>query len=73
MVVERAELRQVAMGLLEVVAEDLLVLGCALAVHAVRPLDELLVERRARALENALVGGVADEDVVEAERVLLGS
>ena len=39
-VVERPELGQVAVRLLQVVAEDLLVLGRALAVDAVRPLDE---------------------------------
>ena len=71
MVVQRAELGEVAVRLLEVVAEDLLVLRRAFAVDAVRPLDELLVERRASALEDPVVGGVADEDVVEAKRFLL--
>ena len=71
MVVERPELEEVAVGLLEVVAEDLLVLDRALAVHAVGPLDELLVEGRAGALQHAVVRRVADEDVMEAERVLL--
>ena len=68
-VVERAELREVAVGLLEVVAEDLLELdlAAALAVDAVGPVDEALVERRPGALEQAVVGGVADQDVVEAE------
>ncbi len=70
-VVERPELGQIAMRLLEVVAEDLLVLRRALAVDAVGPLDELLVERGPRALEDRVVGGVANEDVVEAEGVLL--
>ena len=59
------------MGLLEVVPEDLLVLRRALAVDAVGPLDELLVEGRPGALEDPLVGRVADEDVVEPERLLL--
>ena len=59
------------MCLLEVIPEDLLVLGGAFAVDAVGPLDECVVERRARALEDSLVGGVADEDVVEAERCFL--
>ena len=73
MVVERAELGEVAVRLLEVVAEDLLVLGRApVAVDAVGPLDEALVKRRAGALEEALVRGVADEDVVEAVRLVLG-
>ena len=59
------------MSLLEVVAEDLLVLRRALAIHAVGPLDERDVEVGPRALEDAVVRGVADEDVVEAERVLV--
>ena len=47
---------------------DLLELGpaVALAVHLFGPVDESLVKRRARALEDPLVRGVADEDVVEA-------
>src|SRR5207248_11309723 len=69
-VVERPQLRQVAVRLLEVVAEDLLVLARAVAVDAVGPADELLVQRRARALEQSLVGRVPDEHVVEAPRIL---
>ncbi len=72
MVVERAELGEVPIRLLEVIAEDLLVLGRALAVDAVGPLDELLVKRRAGALEDSVVGGVPDEDVVEAIRLFFG-
>ena len=65
-VVERAELREVRPGLLEVVAEDLLELGAAVAVDLVGPGDEPLVEVGAAALEDAVVGGVADHDVLEA-------
>ena len=56
-VVERSELAEVAMGLLEVVAEDLLELerAVALRVAGVRPRDESLVERRPGALEEAVV------------------
>ena len=45
-IVERPELREVRPGLLEVVAEDLLELGAAVAVDAVGPDDEALVEIR---------------------------
>ena len=64
-VVERAELREVAARLLEVVAEDLLELGATVAVHLVRPRDEPLVQVGAGALEDRVVGGVADHDVLE--------
>ena len=54
------------------VAVDLLELrpAVALTVHALRPVDEALVERRASALEDSLVRSVADENVVEAVLVL---
>ena len=60
---------EVAVRLLEVVAEDLLVLGLALAVAVdlLGPVREPLVQRRARPLEHAVVRGVADQDVLEAE------
>ena len=45
-VVERAELGAVAVGLLEVVAEDLLVLADALAGEPLEPVGEALVQRR---------------------------
>ena len=70
MLVERPELRQVPVGLLEVVAEDLLVLQRAVAVDDVRPADELLVQLGARPLQQRLVGRVADERVVEPPRLL---
>ena len=60
------------MCLLEVVPENLLVLDRALAVHVVGPFHEALVERRARSLEDPLVRRVANQDVVEAERLFLG-
>ena len=41
-----------------------------LAVHPLAPVGEALVQGRAVALEEPVVDGVADEDVVEAERVL---
>ena len=69
-VVERPQLGEVAVRLLEVVAEDLLVLGLAvaLAVHALRPVDEALVKCGPRALEDAVVRRVSDQEMVEAER-----
>ena len=55
------------MGLLEVVALDLLeLLASPLAkVDLLRPVDEALVEFGARALQQAVVRGVADQDVRE--------
>ena len=67
LVVDRAELGAVAVALLEVVAEDLLVLGHAVAGDALEPVGELLVQGGAELLRGRLVGGVADEDVLEAE------
>src|SRR5262249_17616734 len=66
------ELGEVLVRLLEVVAEDLLELGPAVAlpVNAFGPIDESLVERRPGTLENPLVRSIADEDVVEAVLVL---
>ena len=60
------------MALLEVVAEDLLVLADALAGHLLEPVGELLVQLRAELLRGRAVGGVADEDVLEAVRGLAG-
>ena len=62
-VVERAELREVVVRLLEVVSEDLLVLRLAVAVAVDRfgPVGEPLVQRRARPLEERRVGGVPDQ------------
>jgi hypothetical protein len=58
-IVEGPELAQVPVRLLQVVAEDLLELGraVAVAVDAVGPRDEALVELRPRPLEQALVRG----------------
>ena len=66
--VQGAELGEALVRLLEVVAEDLLVLdgSVAILVDAVGPGDEALVENRAGALEEAPVGGVADQDVAKA-------
>src|SRR5205814_7434614 len=63
-VVERPELRAVAHGLLQVIAEDLLELRlpAAIAIDRFGPRDEPLVERGARPLQQALIGSVADED-----------
>ena len=70
-VVQRAELREIRPGLLEVVAEDLLELHAAIAVDAVGPCHEPLVQIRPRPFQDPLVGGVADHDVVEAVRAVL--
>ena len=72
--VERGELGQAEVRLLQVVPEDLLVLGSAVAtlVDSVGPSDEAFVENRARPLEEAPVGRVADQDVPEAVASLEG-
>ena len=69
MVVQVAQLRQVAVRLLEVVADDLLVLDASvpLPAHRFHPVGEALVQGRPPPLEQTLVRGVADEDVVEPE------
>ena len=64
--VGRTELCAVAVRLLEVVADDL-VRRVRLAVQPVR---ETLVQARAVGLRQAVVGDVAHEHVVEAERLL---
>ena len=69
--VERPELREVVAGLLQVVAEDLLELRPAVLVGDVGPCDEALVQVGPRSFEDAVVGGVADHDVVETVRALL--
>ena len=70
MVIERRELLEIVRGLLEVIADNLLVLALALpiSIHSLRPVGEALVEVRARTLEEPVVGGIADQDVVEAHR-----
>ena len=69
--VDRAELRPVTERLLEMVAEDLfeLLLAVAFAVDLLGPRHEAFVEGRPCPLEQRVVGGVPDEDVVEAIRV----
>ena len=69
MVVERPELGEIPVRLLEVVPEYLLVLQRTVAVDAIRPADELLVKRCTSALQQSVVRRFANEDVVEAVRV----
>src|SRR6185312_4551692 len=70
--VQRAELGEVGPRLLEVVAKDLLELDHAVAVRQIGPRDEARVEVCPCTLEDAVVGGVPDHDVVEAVRAVLG-
>src|SRR5438128_7370504 len=70
MVVERPEFGEIPVRLLEVVPEYLLVLQRAVAVDTIRPADELLVERRPRTLQQSVVGRLANQNVMEAVRVL---
>jgi hypothetical protein len=67
---DRAELRPERERLLEVVADDLLVLRGAVSRRLLEERGELLVQPGARLLRQAAIGGVADEDVAEAVGVL---
>ena len=69
-VVERPELGEVPPRLLEVVAEDLLELDSAVAVRLVGPRDEARVQVGPRPLQDPVVRGVADHDVVETVRAV---
>src|SRR5207249_201437 len=63
--VDRAHSGSAAKGLLEVVPEDLLILRGMLSCLALQPGGVPLMELRPRSLGNRLVGGVADQQVVE--------
>ena len=67
--VERTELAQVLVRLLEVPADRLVVLG-GVADPRLDPVGEAAVQLGARALEQAPVGRVADQHVVEAQHRL---
>ena len=69
-VVGLAQLRLVAGGLLEVVADELVPLDEGRL--ALEPVGEAAVQIRAHGLRQSVVGGVADEQVAEAEAVLAG-
>src|SRR6185437_14371734 len=68
-VVERPELGEESMRLLQVVPQDLgeLERALPLGVHAVCPFDEAFVRLGTGALELAVVGRIPDQDVMEAE------
>jgi hypothetical protein len=59
------------MGLLEVIAEDLLVLARHLSCGRLDPVREPLVQLGPQPLGDAVVGRVTDQDVGEPERILL--
>ena len=65
--IKRSKLGQVPVCLLQVVAQDLLELEAAIRprVALVGPVHEPLVQAGACSLQQAVVGGVPDEDVVE--------
>ena len=73
LVIDDPELGAIAVRLLEVVAEDLLELelAAALPVDPLCPGHEPLVQRRADALQQAAVRGVADDLVAEPVEDLL--
>ena len=64
--VERSELAQMPVCLLQVPADRLLVLGCPIRLRG-DPVRQPLVQLCARAAQHAAVGGVADQRVVEAQ------
>ena len=71
-IVRRAELAAIPVGLLEVVAEDLLVVVRVVRRDLRQPPGEALVQVGSLFLRHRLVGRVADQEVSEPERVLAG-
>ncbi len=71
-IVDDAELHPDEVRLLQVVPADLLELGHPAGVLALDPVHEPLVELGSGSLEQAVVGGVPDQDVREPVRVLIG-
>ena len=67
-----AELDAIAVGLLEVVAEDEVVLAGIGCRAGLQPVGEALVELGPLALGQAGIGGVADEEVAEAIGLVIG-
>jgi hypothetical protein len=59
--VERSELGQIAVGLLEVIAEDLLVLSHPLSGGPLEPACETLVQLRPKLFRKRVVSSVANE------------
>jgi hypothetical protein len=69
-VVDRRQLYAVAVGLLEVVAENLLVFDAPASCRLLQPGCKSLVQLRAQFLWHAVVRGVANQQVTEPEGVL---
>src|SRR5204863_2472051 len=65
--VEGPEFAQEPVGLFEVVADDLLIFGKPLAGHPLQPAPAALVIDGPGLLQEALIGGVSDQDVGEAK------
>ena len=63
----RTQLGSVAKGLLEVVSDDLRVLGGPAERGVADPRGEMLVKLRADPLRGGPVGGLLDQDVTEAK------
>ena len=67
-----AELDEIAVRGLEVIAEDLLLLLDAVSSHAFEPSCEAFVVLRPELLRHRLVRRIADQQMTEAERVIAG-
>jgi hypothetical protein len=67
-IVAKPELGPETVGPLQVVADELVELGGALAERAFQVLRESLVELGALGLRDRVVGGIPKEDVAEPER-----
>jgi hypothetical protein len=66
----RAQLDDVSVRLLEVIAHDLVVLRDPISGHALQPRGEALVHVGSGSLRHRLVGRIAHEEMAEPERVL---
>lgn len=68
LLIDQCELDPIAVRALQVVGDDLLDLGQPIAGLLLEPVGEALVQLRAQPFAGALVGGIANERVFEAER-----
>jgi hypothetical protein len=72
LLIDRAQLAPVVDRLLQVEADDLVVLAGPLPAHLLEPRGEALVQLATILLGERLIGGIADQVVAELEGVLAG-